>query len=149
VRARGTKSKNRLANYYDVAGLEAPPEEREMDLLLPPPPKMGNTGVELKNVAAKVGTGDETRWLFRNLNLSLKPGECTGVVGRNGVRKSTLLRLCLGELVPDEGEVTKGHRVIINSIDQGRVNLDDSKSVMSEVADIGGETVTFGEQKIS
>ncbi|HWN95580.1 MAG TPA: ABC-F family ATP-binding cassette domain-containing protein, partial [Methylomirabilota bacterium] len=103
ARAQRTKAQHRMRAYYQLAGQEAPPEEREMDLLIPPPPAMGNTVCDLENAGAKVGEGGDERWLFRHLDLFLKPGQCTGVVGRNGVGKSTLLRLCLGERAPDEG----------------------------------------------
>lgn len=146
VRAQRSKSRHRLDTFYKIAGLEAPPEEREMDLILPPAPEIGNTGVELVEAGVKVG---ENRWLFQGLNLSLKPGECTGVVGRNGVGKTTLLKLCLGLLEPTEGSVTIGKKIVVNYIDQGRMQLDGSKTVIEEVADLGGETVTFGEQKLS
>lgn len=149
VRAQRSKSRNRLDTFYQIAGLEAPPEEREMDLILPPPPGMGNIGVELVDVGARVGEGDEERWLFRGLNLSLKAGECTGVVGRNGVGKTTLLRLCLGEREPDEGTVTIGKKVSFNYIDQSRQELDGSLTVIEQVADLGGETVSFGDQKLA
>jgi ATPase components of ABC transporters with duplicated ATPase domains len=149
VRAQRSKSRHRLETFYQVAGLEAPPEEREMDLILPPAPPLGNIGIELENVGAKVGEGSDARWLFRNLSLSLKPGECTGIVGRNGVGKSTLLRICLGERPPDEGTVTIGKKVLFNAIDQNRQELDGTKTVIEQVADIGGETVTFGDQKLA
>jgi ATP-binding cassette subfamily F protein uup len=147
VKARTTKSKHRLDSFYKIAGLEAPPEEREMDLLLPPAPGMGNIGVELENAGAKVGEGRDERWLFRRLMLSLKPGQCTGVVGRNGAGKTTLLQICLGERAPDEGEATIGKKVTFNYIDQSRMQLTGSGSVIAEVADMD-ETVMFGTQRL-
>ncbi len=149
VRAQRSKSRHRLDTFYQIAGLEAPPEEREMDLILPPAPEIGNTGVDLVKAGVRVGNDDAPRWLFQDLNLSLKPGECTGVVGRNGVGKTTLLRLCLGERQPDAGTVTIGKKIRVNYIDQGRMQLDMNKTVIDEVADLGGETVTFGDQKMS
>ncbi len=150
VRAQRSKSRNRLDNFYKVAGLEAPPEEREMDLILPPATEIGNIAVELTGAGAKVTTRDGVeRWLFRNLNLSLKPGECTGIVGPNGAGKTTLVRLCLGERAPDEGVVTIGKKIIFNFIDQNRMELDNTRTVIEEVADSGGETVSFGTQKLS
>ncbi|MGI8602582.1 MAG: ABC-F family ATP-binding cassette domain-containing protein [Verrucomicrobiales bacterium] len=144
VRARRTKSKFRIASYYAVEGLEAPPEEREMDLLIPPPPALGNTIVDHKNVGARFGD----RWLFRGLDFAFLPGECVGVLGRNGVGKTTLLRLCLGLREPDEGTITIGKRTTFNYIDQGRVELDDSKGVLDEIKD-QEEIVFFGGQRIS
>ena len=74
VKARTTKSRHRLETFYKIEGLEAPPEEREMDLLIPPAPDMGNIGVELTEAGAKVGEGNDERWLFRRLSFFLKPG---------------------------------------------------------------------------
>ncbi len=143
VRAQRSKSKHRMASFWEIEGQDAPPEERDMDLLLPPPPDPGNTLVDLKNVGARVGE----RWLFRGLDLSFQPGECVGVIGRNGVGKTTLLKLCLGQRQPDEGQVVIGRRIVFNYIDQGRVSLDGAKSVLEEVRD-HDETVFFGEQKL-
>lgn len=146
VRAQRSKSKHRLESFYQVAGIEAPPGEREMDLLIPPPPEIGNTAVEFEDVGVRLGEAD--RWLFRNLTLSLRPGQCTGIVGRNGVGKTTLLRVCLGELTPTEGKATIGKRVVFNYIDQSRMRLDGRGTVMDEVSD-SGEVVRFGEQTLT
>src|SRR5947209_306026 len=148
VRAQRSKPRHRLESFYDVKGLEAPPEEREMDLLIPPPPELGNHAIQLAHTAAKVGEGDRERWLFRGLTLSLKPAQCTGVVGRNGVGKTTLLRLCLGERSPDEGTVKIGKRVLFNYIDQTRMQLAATGTVLEEISE-GNETVLFGDQHLS
>lgn len=148
VRARRTKAKHRLDTYYEVKGLEAPPEEREMDVLIPPPPEMGNIGVELEQAGVKVGEGEQERWLFRHLDLSLTPGICIGIVGKNGVGKTTLLKVCMGELEPTEGSVVIGKKIQLNYIDQSRMQLEGKGSVLEEIAD-GDESVTFGNQTIS
>ena len=70
------------------------------------------------------------------------------MVGRNGVGKTTLLRLCLGERPPDAGTVTIGKRVNCNYIDQTRMQLNDANTVMTEIAG-GGDTVLFGTQTMS
>ena len=148
VRAQRSKSRHRLESFYGVAGLEAPPEEKEMDLLIPPPPELGNTAIELENAGVKVGEGSQERWLFRHLTLSLKPGQCTGVVGRNGVGKTTLLKICLGERPLDEGTVKIGRKVVFNYIDQSRMQLNGSNTVLAEVAD-GSDSILFGTQRLS
>lgn len=147
VKARTTKSKSRLDKYYEAEGQEAPPEEREMDLLIPPPPGLGNIVVELEKVGMNVGTEGSPRWLFRNLNLKLQPGECTGIVGRNGVGKTTLLKICLDQLEPTEGIAQLGKRVKVNYIDQTRMVLDGTGSLLDEVAE-GNEKVRFGDELI-
>jgi len=145
VRAQRSKSRHRLETFYSIEGMEAPPEEREMDLLIPPPPLLGNTAVKLIDAGAKVG---ESRWLFENLSLSIRPGECTGIVGRNGSGKTTLLKICLGERSPDAGTAVIGKRVVFNYIDQARMQLDGTGTVMEEVA-TSGEIVRFGSQVLS
>ena len=148
VRAQRSKPRHRLESFYQVKGLEAPPEEREMDLLIPPAPSLGNHAIQLNRVGAKVGEQDRQRWLFRGLSLVLEPGQCTGIVGRNGVGKTTLLRLCLGERAPDEGTVKIGKRALFNYIDQARMQLRATGTVLEEISE-GSETVLFGDQHLS
>src|SRR5437899_1229457 len=99
ARAQRSKPRHRLETFYNIKGLEAPPEEREMDLLIPPPPELGNTAIELENLGAKVGEGENELWLCRHLTLSLKPGQCTGILGRTGAGKTTLLRIKAFDIV--------------------------------------------------
>jgi ATP-binding cassette subfamily F protein uup len=148
VRAQRSKPRHRLKAFYQIKGLEAPPEEREMDLLLPPPPPLGDMAIDLIGAGAKVGEGNNERWLFRNLTLSLRPGQCTGVLGRNGAGKTTLLRACLGQRPLDEGKCAIAKKVVFNYIDQGRLQLNGTGTVMQEVSD-EGEVVFFGEQRLS
>lgn len=148
VRAQRSKPRHRLESFYQVTGLEAPPEEREMDLLIPPPPPLGDHAIQLIEAGAKIGEGEQERWLFRRLNLALKPAQCTGIVGRNGVGKTTLLRVCLGERSLEEGEVKIGQRVVFNYIDQARMQLKGTGTVLEEISE-GSETVLFGEQRLS
>ncbi|MBX3740980.1 MAG: ABC-F family ATP-binding cassette domain-containing protein [Akkermansiaceae bacterium] len=147
VKARGTKSRHRMDQFYAVEGLEAPPEEREMDLLIPPAPDLGNVVVELEGAGVNVGTAAHPRWLFRHLDFSLRPGQCTGIVGRNGVGKTTLLKLCLGQIQPTEGSAVTGKRVKVNYIDQTRMQLDGTGSLLDEISD-GNEKVQFGNQTL-
>jgi ATP-binding cassette subfamily F protein uup len=147
VKARGTKSRHRLDKFYEIDGLQAPPEEREMDLLIPPPPDLGNTVVELEEAGVNVGTAANPRWLFRHLTLSLRAGQCTGIVGRNGVGKTTLIKLCLGQIPPAEGTAELGKKVRVNYIDQTRMALDGTGSLLDEVSD-GNEKLQFGDQTL-
>jgi len=145
VKARGTKSRNRLDKFYEIEGMEAPPEEREMDLLIPPPPDLGNIVVELDDAGVNVGSDANPRWLFRHLTTTLRPGQCTGIVGRNGVGKTTLLKLCLGQIAASEGNAVTGKRVKVNYIDQTRMQLDGTGSLFDEISD-GNEKVMFGNE---
>ncbi len=147
VKARGTKARHRLDQFYEVEGMEAPPEEREMDLLIPPAPDLGNIVVDLENAGVNIATKTHPRWLFRHLNLKLRPGQCTGIVGRNGVGKTTLLKLCLGQIQPTEGSAVTGKRVKVNYIDQSRMQLDATGSLLDEISD-GNEKVQFGDESL-
>ncbi len=147
VKARGTKQQSRLDAFYEIESQEGPPEEREMDLLLPPATDLGNIVIELEKAGVNVGTEKHPRWLFRHLDLSIRPGTCTGIVGKNGVGKTTLLKLCLGQLTPTEGSAVLGKRVKINYIDQTRMQLDGTGSLLDEISD-GNEKVQFGNETL-
>ena len=147
VKARTTKSRHRLEKFYEVEGMQAPPEEREMDLLIPPPPQLGDKVIELEDAGVNVGTEAHPRWLFRHLSTVICPGQCTGIVGRNGVGKSTLIKLCLGLIEANEGKAILGKRVKVNYIDQTRMQLEGTGSVFDEIAD-GNEKVMFGEERL-
>ncbi len=148
VKARGTKQRSRLDAFYAIEGQEAPPEEREMDLLLPPPAEMGDIAVNLENVGGMVETEAGERWLFKNLDVVFRPGQCTGIVGRNGAGKTTLLRICMGQRDPDIGKATVGKKVVFNYIDQTRMQLTGDGTVLAEVAD-QDDVVFFGQQRMS
>lgn len=142
--ARRTKSRDRIQRYYDTAAQEAPEQEFDVELVIPPAPRLGDRVIELTDVTG--GRGDRT--LFRNLDFRLGPGERVGIVGRNGLGKSTLLRIMLGQLEPWQGTVEIGGRAEINFIDQDRLALDPEKSVFEEVGE-GSEHVRLGDESIS
>ncbi len=144
VQARRTKSVERMNRYFEMAGQEAPEAEIDVDLIIPPAPKLANRVITLK----KVGIELADRWLVRDLSLDLAEGERMGIVGRNGLGKSTLLRVMLGQLAPTRGEVEIGTRTEINYVDQNRLQLDDSKTVYEEVGGLS-EVVKLGDETIS
>ena len=144
VKAQRRKSRTRLDEFDRVAALDAPEEDLVMDLIIPPAPPLANTIIEAKNIGAHVGD----RWLFSHLDLSFEPGTCTGIIGRNGLGKTTLLRILMGEQQPNEGSVAIGKRTIFNYVDQQRLLLDPEKSVMEEVAGPMSDFVQFGDEKL-
>ena len=143
VKARTTKSRSRLNAFYEVKDQGAYVPEGEIDLLIPPPPRLGNTIVDLEDVSITLGD----RTLFRHMNLSLEEGQCTGVVGKNGVGKSTLLKICLQQLEPTSGKAILGKKVKINYIDQSRMQLDGTGSLLDEISD-GNEKIEFGNETL-
>ena len=144
VKARTTKSRSRLDSFHEIEAQAAPEKELNMDLIIPPAPRLGNTIVDAKGIGVYL----DDRWLFADLDLEFEPGTCTGVTGRNGLGKTTLLKTLMGDLEPTEGSVTIGKRTHFNYVDQARLQLDGSNSIIKEV---GGdsEVVQFGPHTIS
>ena len=143
-RARRTKSVDRVERYFEMASQEAPEPELDVELIIPTPPKLANRIIELRDVSVELGG----RVLFTHANLNLTAGERVGVVGRNGLGKSSLLKVILQELPVASGEVEIGARTQINYVDQNRLLLDDNKTVWEEVG-TGGEHVALGDQNIT
>ena len=146
VKARTTKARSRLDHFHKVAAEQGVVAELDMELILPPPPPLGNVIVNGKGIAARVPGADQV--LFSDLDLAFEAGTCTGVIGRNGLGKTTLLRILLGSLEPASGTVAIGKKIVFNYVDQQRLQLDGTKSVLDEVA---GQTdfVQFGSDRIS
>src|ERR1041385_3453331 len=90
-RARRTKSVDRVERYFEMAAETAPEAELDVELIIPTPPKLANRIIELRDVSVELGG----RTLFQHVNLNLVAGERRGVVGRNGLRKSSLLNVIL------------------------------------------------------
>ncbi len=144
VRGRGTKQRSRLDEYDRVAAIDAPEAELVMDLIIPPATALANTIIDAVEIGAHIGD----RWLFSHLNLSFEAGTCTGIIGRNGLGKTTLLRMLMGQQAPNEGKVTIGKRTVFNYVDQQRLLLNPENSVMEEVAGPMSEFVQFGPEKM-
>jgi len=143
-RAQRSKQKNRFERYYDTAAQETTPVEEDMELVIPPPPPLGNRVVELKNLGMELGG----RMLFSGFNFAFENGRRIGICGRNGLGKTTLLKLIIGQLTPSEGTVKVGQLTKFNYVDQARLQLNDERTVLDEAAD-GTEFVQWGESKIS
>ena len=141
--ARRTKAKSRLDQYFEVADQGAPDLDRDVDLVIPPAPQLGNRVLELVDVGMTLGG----RRLFSGLNYKFDAGQRIGITGRNGLGKTTLLKIILGQLQPTEGEVRTGQLTRFNYVDQGRLQLDDNATVMEAISD-GSEYVMFGGNKI-
>ena len=143
--ARTTKSRDRVDRYHELAGQAAPETELDMDLIIPPAPKLANRVIELKEVGVDLPDG---RTLFDGVNFRLEEGQRLGIIGRNGLGKTTLLRVMLGLQPPTRGEALVGTRTAINYVDQGRLLLDEEKTVFEEVGE-GSEWVKLGEEQVS
>ena len=131
-KARQAKSKSRLARYEELAA-EAE-RNRKVDLgeiNIPAGPRLGDVVLEAKKL--KKGFGD--RVLMHDLTFSLPRAGIVGVIGPNGVGKTTLFRMIIGEEKPDEGELNVGQTVSISYVDQSRGGIDPNKNVWQVVSD--------------
>ncbi|MBQ1080380.1 MULTISPECIES: energy-dependent translational throttle protein EttA [unclassified Nocardiopsis] len=144
AKARQTKSKSRLARYEEMAA-EAD-KTRKLDfeeIQIPPGPRLGNTVVEVKNLTK----GFEDRVLIEDLSFSLPPNGIVGIIGPNGVGKTTLFKMIVGEEAPDQGKITVGETVETSYVDQYRGRIDDSKNVWETISD-GESFITVGKVEI-
>ena len=143
-RAQRSKQKNRFERYYETAAEDGPLIEEEVELCIPPPPQLGNRVVEVTGLGMELGG----RRLFSGFNFTFENGQRIGIAGRNGLGKTTLLKIILGELKPTEGTVKVGPLTKFNYVDQARIQLGEERTVLDEVSD-GTEFVVFGEGKLS
>src|SRR6478609_5295236 len=131
-KARQAKNKARLTRYEGMAA-EAE-RNRKLDfeeINVPPGPRLGSNVLDVSKLVK--GFGDRT--LFDGLSFTLPRAGIVGVVGPNGVGKSTLFRMIVGEEQPDAGALTLGDTVKISYVDQGRSGLDPKKNVWELVSD--------------
>jgi ATP-binding cassette ChvD family protein len=131
-KARQTKSKARLARYEEMAA-EAD-RTRKLDfeeIQIPPGPRLGNVVIEAKNLKK----GFDGRSLIDGLTFSLPRNGIVGVIGPNGVGKSTLFKTIVGLEKPDGGELKIGETVKISYVDQARGGIDPNKSLWEVVSD--------------
>ena len=143
-RAQRSKQKDRFERYYETAAQDGPVIEEDVELCIPPPPQLGNRVVELSNLGMDLGG----RTLFRGFNFTFENGQRIGVAGRNGLGKTTLLKIIIGQVAPTEGTVKTGQLTRFNYVDQGRIQLREERTALEEVSD-GTEFVIFGDSKIS
>ena len=143
-KAQTSKSQARLDRFSAAESAGPPPSESEMELVIPPPPPLGNRVVDIEGVGMQFGG----RRLFSDLSLNFAGGTRIGVTGRNGLGKTTLLRILLGEMPPTEGEVRIGSLTRFNYVDQGRLRVNEERTVLEEVSD-GTEWVQWGDEKLS
>lgn len=142
--ARRTKSRDRIEKFFEIADQDGPEQEIEVDLIIPPAPKLSNRVIEAKSISFAIGG----RTLIDDFSIKIEPGERIGIVGRNGLGKSTLLKILLGQLEAQKGSVEIGSRAEINFVDQDRLLLDDQKAIWEEVGE-GVDYVQLGTERIS
>ncbi|MCB9911194.1 MAG: energy-dependent translational throttle protein EttA [Planctomycetes bacterium] len=141
--ARTTQSKARLKRYQTMAAEKAEDQLESIELRIPPGPRLGDKVLEVRDLSKGYGG----RMLFEGLTFEVPPQAKLGVIGPNGMGKTTLIRLIIGKEKPDAGEITIGSTVEISVVDQSRTELDDEATVFQNITD-GNEVLPFGTKTI-
>jgi len=129
-KARQVKSKARISAYEKLLTRESASRAGDLEIYIPPGPRLGNLVVEAENVSK--GYGD--RLLVENMTFFLPPGGIVGVVGPNGAGKTTLFRMITSQETPDAGSIRIGQTVQMAYVDQSRESLDPQKTVWEVIS---------------
>ncbi len=143
-RGRQTKAKARINAYENLIKDPTPEKLNDMQLYIPPGPRLGEQVIEAKGISK--GFGENL--LIDNLSFSLPRGGIMGVVGPNGAGKSTLMKMITGQEKPDSGEFIVGETVKLAYVDQGRDTLDPNKTVWEEISG-GNDLLQVGNKEMN
>lgn len=143
-KGRHAKSKARLARFEEMNSQDFQKRSETNEIYIPPGARLGDVVIELNNVSKKFGE----HVLYENLNLNIPKGAVVGIIGGNGVGKSTLFRMISGTEQPDDGEIRLGDTVQVAYVEQSRESLDDNKTVWEAVSD-GLDNITIGNYEIN
>lgn len=143
-KARLKRNLGRVKRFDELNSIQDIKIAADMELLIPDPPRLGNKAVDAENIS--LSFGDKT--LFKNFSFEFVPGSKVGIIGPNGIGKSSFLKVLTGELEPDTGKIKYAPALEFNYIDQGKVTLDLEKTVAEEISG-GVETIDLGTEKIS
>ncbi len=139
-----SKSKARIAAYEKLLSEDTVKRAEELQLFIPPGPRLGNLVIEMNGVRKVYGD----RIILDNVTFSLPPGGVIGIIGPNGAGKTTLFRLIVGEEKPDGGTIRIGESVKLGYMNQSRDNLDPEKNIW-EVISGGADEISIGNRKIN
>jgi ATP-binding cassette ChvD family protein len=144
-KARHAKSKARISNYESLLAEDRPERAEEMEIYIPPGPRLGDKVIEAQGISKSFGD----KLLFENLSFLIPPGAVVGIIGGNGAGKTTLFRLITGQDQPDSGSFSVGETVSLAYVDQSRDSLNPNHLVWEEIADGPNETIKLGARDIN
>jgi sulfate-transporting ATPase len=142
-KGRHAKSQARISAYEKLLSREAEEREKDLELYIPPGPRLGNVVIEAEKVSKAFGD----RLLVEDMSFMLPPGGIIGVIGPNGAGKTTLFRMITGEEKPDSGAVRVGDTVQLAYVDQSR-DLDPNKSIWEEITG-GNDQIELGKRLVN
>ena len=144
ARARQAKQKARINAYNELAGQTEREKVRRAQIVIPNGPRLGSNVLEVSGL--KKAMGDKI--LIEDLSFSVPPGAVVGVIGANGMGKSTLFKLIAESIPPDEGRIALGETAKLAYVDQDRDDLDADKTVWEEISG-GHEVVVLGNAEMN
>ena len=143
-KARQAKGKARLNAYEALLGQEIEKRAAEMEIYIPPGPRLGKVVIEAEGVSKAYGD----RLLFEEMSFALSPGAIVGIIGPNGAGKTTLFRMITGQEQPDRGMIRIGETAKLAYVDQSRDLLDPNKTTWEEISD-GLDVVQLGNRQVN
>ncbi|MEM9416214.1 MAG: energy-dependent translational throttle protein EttA [Planctomycetota bacterium] len=141
---RQAKNKARIARYEQLYEEQQKAKETEVQIFIPPGPRLGNVVIRAKDATKAYGD----KLLLDNVSFELPPGGIVGVIGPNGAGKTTLFRMITGQEQPDSGSVEVGETVALSYVEQSRETLEDSASVWEAISG-GKETLKLGKMEVN
>jgi len=142
-KGRQAKSKARLQRFEELQSQEFQSRNETNEIYIPPGPRLGDSVIEVKNLSKSFGD----RLLFDNVSFTVPKGSIVGIIGANGMGKSTLFKILMGVEQADGGAVTVGETVKLGYVDQSRDDLDGSKTVWEELSD-GLDIIRIGNYEV-
>jgi len=142
-RARQAKSKARVRSYEELHAQASDQKITKAQIVMPAGERLGNLVIEAEGISK----GYDDKLLIDNLSFKIPPGAIVGIVGPNGVGKTTLFRMITGQEQPDSGTIRVGPTVDLGYVDQSRDALDPNKNVWEEISD-GLDILTLGKSDV-
>ncbi|HBG18618.1 MAG TPA: energy-dependent translational throttle protein EttA [Desulfobulbaceae bacterium] len=143
-KGRRSKSKARISSYEKLISQESDQLAKELELYIPPGPRLGKVVIEADDVTKCFGD----RVLVEDMQFSLPPGGIVGIIGPNGAGKTTLFKMILGQEAPDKGSIRIGETVKLAYVDQSRDELDPDLTIWQAISD-GQDTVWLGGREVN
>lgn len=143
-KARQAKGKARLNSYDRLLNEDQKEKEQHLEIFIPNGPRLGNNVIEAQGISKSFGE----KVLYKDLTFTLPPAGIIGVIGPNGVGKTTLFRLIMGLETPDSGTFSVGETVKLAYVDQQHKDIDPTKSVY-EVVSQGNELMRMSGREIN